>query len=323
VETFLAQSLQNVRAAKSQAKMLKVKAVAKSLAKSQVKKLAVAKSQAKKLQRVRTLVTSEESVQDAQVALNELENRSMGLVQRKIEIVVEKERLDLEVVQIDVEIAEVEVSKDAWKSVLNEPHEEEEEVEEEEEDVEEEGDDEDVEEEEVEEEEEGDVEEEEEQAEEEEEEERAEEEGGEPEPEEERAAWYGEYYAMKWWQQGGDDRGIPMKYTPCVYFFGAPHGCPKGEKCMFSHAEDIFGEEPFSTLISSLSWEIRKEEERQVRKRRQELPHQRHHQEAPMKKMCLQVSSSHAEDAPRRYEEVGRKPPWKMQQEDVPMKYWK
>jgi len=322
VEAFLARSLQNVRAvAKSQAKMLQVQAVAKSqvknlaVAKSPVKKLAVAKSQA-----------SEESVEDARAALKELENRWMGLVQRKGEIIAEKkkwEQIHEEIIaRIHEEIAEVEVLKHAWKSVLNEPHEEEE-VEEEEEDVEEEGDGEDVEEEEVEEEEEGDVEEEEEQAEEEEEEERAEEEGGEPEPEEERAAWYGEYYAMKWWQQGGDDRGIPMKYTPCVYFFGAPHGCPKGEKCMFSHAEDIFGEEPFSTLISSLSWEIRKEEERQVRKRRQELPHQRHHQEAPMKKMCLQVSSSHAEDAPRRYEEVGRKPPWKMQQEDVPMKYWK
>ena len=63
-----------------------------------------------------------------------------------------------------------------------------------------------------------------------------------------------EWYASKWWEQDGDDSGIPKKYTPCVYFFKARHGCQKNETCQFSHNEEIFREEPCAAFLKNLSW---------------------------------------------------------------------
>ena len=62
-----------------------------------------------------------------------------------------------------------------------------------------------------------------------------------------------ERYATKWWEQDGDDSGIPKKYTPCVYFFKARHGC-QNKTCQFSHNEEIFREEPFAAFLKNLSW---------------------------------------------------------------------
>ena len=75
-----------------------------------------------------------------------------------------------------------------------------------------------------------------------------------------------DWYASKWWEQNGDAQGIPKKYTPCSYFFKAPHGCRKKETCEFSHNERIFCEEPFASLSMSLSWERKEGKARKGRK---------------------------------------------------------
>ena len=62
-----------------------------------------------------------------------------------------------------------------------------------------------------------------------------------------------EWYASNWWEQDGDDSGIPKKYTPCVSFFKARHSC-QNETCQFSHNEEIFREEPFAAFLKNLSW---------------------------------------------------------------------
>ena len=62
-----------------------------------------------------------------------------------------------------------------------------------------------------------------------------------------------EWYASNWWEQDGDDSGIPKKYTPCAYFFKARHSC-QNETCQFSHTEEIFREEPIATFLKNLSW---------------------------------------------------------------------
>ena len=69
--------------------------------------------------------------------------------------------------------------------------------------------------------------------------------------EEGEAAWT---YARQWLKRNGADGGIPKKYSPCVYFFKASHGCQKEEKCHFSHNEEIFCEGPFAALLKDLSW---------------------------------------------------------------------
>ena len=74
---------------------------------------------------------------------------------------------------------------------------------------------------------------------------------------EEGAEWYaeGEYeewYAWKWFDQGGDD-GIPQKYTPCAYLF-KNHYCKRGESCPFSHNIQLFGEEPFASYLKEQCW---------------------------------------------------------------------
>jgi len=69
--------------------------------------------------------------------------------------------------------------------------------------------------------------------------------------EEGEAAWT---YARQWLKRNGADGGIPKKYSPCVYFFKANHGCQKEEKCHFSHNEEIFCEGPFAALLKDLSW---------------------------------------------------------------------
>jgi len=160
---------------------------------------------------------------------------------------------------------------------------------------------------------------------EEEEEERAEEEGGENEPDqgEDQAEEKIVIYALQWCRQGGDDRGIPKEYTPCKFFFKAGFGCRKGEECEFSHHADLFGQEPFSTVLKSLRWE-RKETSATGSKTRQEeaprrrSPRQRHREEAPLKKVRRPArgSSSHAEDAPRRPSHVKEE---EDDEEDAPM----
>lgn len=75
-----------------------------------------------------------------------------------------------------------------------------------------------------------------------------------------------DWYASKWWEQNGDAQGIPKKYTPCSYFFKAPHGCRKKETCEFSHNERIFCEEPFASLSMSLSWERKEKKTTKGRK---------------------------------------------------------
>lgn len=62
-------------------------------------------------------------------------------------------------------------------------------------------------------------------------------------------------YARKWLEQDGDDSDIPKKYTPCLYFFRAPHGCQREDACHWSHNEEIFGREPFAAFLENLSWE--------------------------------------------------------------------
>ena len=69
--------------------------------------------------------------------------------------------------------------------------------------------------------------------------------------EEGEAAWT---YARQWLKRNGADGGIPKKYSPCVYFFKASHGCQKEEKCHFSHNEEIFCEGPFAALLKDRSW---------------------------------------------------------------------
>ena len=76
---------------------------------------------------------------------------------------------------------------------------------------------------------------------------------------EEGAEWYaeGEYdseewYAWKWFDQGGDD-GIPKKYTPCAYLFKNNY-CKRGESCLFSHNIQLFGEEPFASYLKEQCW---------------------------------------------------------------------
>ncbi len=84
------------------------------------------------------------------------------------------------------------------------------------------------------------------------EEESAEEKSAEAEEESEETA---EGYARKWWEQNGDDSGIPKKYTPCLYFFKARHGCQKDEACQFSHNGKIFDVEPFHAMVQDRSRE--------------------------------------------------------------------
>jgi hypothetical protein len=62
-------------------------------------------------------------------------------------------------------------------------------------------------------------------------------------------------YARKWQEQGGDAVGIPKKYTPCLYFFKARHGCQKDEACQFSHNGKIFDVEPFHAMVQDRSRE--------------------------------------------------------------------
>ena len=64
-----------------------------------------------------------------------------------------------------------------------------------------------------------------------------------------------EDYASKWFAQDGDASGIPKKYTPCVYFFKASAGGCQNTTCQWSHNEEIFGEEPYASLLKNLSWE--------------------------------------------------------------------
>lgn len=62
-------------------------------------------------------------------------------------------------------------------------------------------------------------------------------------------------YAMKWYFQNGDARGIPQKFTPCLYFFKARHGCQKKERCPFSHDKNIFMKKPLKGCLENLVWE--------------------------------------------------------------------
>lgn len=64
---------------------------------------------------------------------------------------------------------------------------------------------------------------------------------------------YGEddaWYACKWLQQDGDEKGIPMQFTPCRYFRQARHSCGKHRNCKFSHNE-IFHQRPFAAIRKS------------------------------------------------------------------------
>lgn len=78
---------------------------------------------------------------------------------------------------------------------------------------------------------------------------------------EERAEWYAEgeydseewYYAWKWFDQGGDDDGIPKECTPCAYLFKNNY-CKRGESCLFSHNIQLFGEEPFVSYLKEQCW---------------------------------------------------------------------
>ena len=60
-------------------------------------------------------------------------------------------------------------------------------------------------------------------------------------------------FVWQWFDQGGDDCGIPKRYTPCRYFFksggctGVALGCNRPE-CEFSH-DPIFYEEPFHSCL--------------------------------------------------------------------------
>ena len=69
--------------------------------------------------------------------------------------------------------------------------------------------------------------------------------------ESEETAWQ---YAWKWQEQGGADFGIPKKYTPCLYFFKAKHGCQRDAACQFSHNGEIFEKEPFTSMVQKRSW---------------------------------------------------------------------
>ena len=73
------------------------------------------------------------------------------------------------------------------------------------------------------------------------------------------------------WQgfdQGGDDCGIPKRYTPCRYFFksaggtGVALGCNRPE-CEFSH-DPIFKEEPFYSCLQKIHWARPKPREMQT-----------------------------------------------------------
>jgi hypothetical protein len=60
-------------------------------------------------------------------------------------------------------------------------------------------------------------------------------------------------YAMMWFEQNGDDSGIPKEYTPCKFHFKAQYGC-RTKKCQFSH-KGIFHEEPFTALLKNITWQ--------------------------------------------------------------------
>jgi hypothetical protein len=62
-------------------------------------------------------------------------------------------------------------------------------------------------------------------------------------------------YAWLWYDQDGDDSGIPREYTPCKYFFKSKHGCQKNKTCQFSHDKEIFGIEPFAAFLKNLAWD--------------------------------------------------------------------
>ena len=70
-------------------------------------------------------------------------------------------------------------------------------------------------------------------------------------------------YATKWFQQYGDDKEIPRKFTPCKFYFKS-RGCLNKE-CLFSHNEEIFGREPFVSFFHGWTWE------RKERKTRDEI----------------------------------------------------
>ena len=70
-------------------------------------------------------------------------------------------------------------------------------------------------------------------------------------------------YAQQWLEQEGDDLGIPKKYTPCQSYFNAKeHGCLKGNKCEFSHNEDIFLNDPFAACLKDLHQGSKKRKKR-------------------------------------------------------------
>ena len=59
-------------------------------------------------------------------------------------------------------------------------------------------------------------------------------------------------FTWQWLDQGGDDHGIPQRYTPCRYFFCTAGGCQRGE-CLFSH-NPIFYEDPFHSCLQKIRW---------------------------------------------------------------------
>ena len=70
-------------------------------------------------------------------------------------------------------------------------------------------------------------------------------------------------YAQQWLEQGGDDLGIPKQYTPCKsYFHAKEHGCLKGNKCEFSHNEEIFLNDPFAACLKDLHQGSKKRKKR-------------------------------------------------------------
>jgi hypothetical protein len=74
------------------------------------------------------------------------------------------------------------------------------------------------------------------------------------EEEEENTVWNEFDYAWIWHDQGGNDKNIPKEHSPCKYFFKSRDGCQK-TTCPFSHNTDIFGKEPFTTMLKNLSWD--------------------------------------------------------------------
>ena len=173
--------------------------------------------------------------------LMELRQQKEKIRQKKDEIVYEKYLLDVDETNVDEQMTGLE--EELRLAAIKEEEEEEEDVEEEdviEEDVAEENMEEDLAEEEdvikegVEEE--------------------VEEEVKDVEEEEEENTLWNEFdYAWIWHDRGGDDKNIPKKHSPCKYFFKTRDGCQR-ITCPFSHNIDIFGEEPFTTMLNNLSW---------------------------------------------------------------------